>query len=74
MGKSKYYIMFTNDFSCYTRLTTMHTKDGALQAYKDYAAWADTQHGARIKRLRSDRGGEYTSREFTSFLKEQGTE
>ena len=74
MGKSKYYITFTDDFSRYTRLTTMRTKDGALQAYKDYAAWAHTQHGARIKRLHSDRGGEYTRGEFTSFLREQGTE
>jgi transposase InsO family protein len=66
--------MFTDDFSHYTRLTTMHTKDGALQAYKDYVAWADTQHSACIKHLCSDHGGEYTGREFTSFLKEQGTE
>jgi hypothetical protein len=27
-----------------------------------------------IKRLHSDHGGEYTSSEFTKFLKEQGTE
>ena len=73
-GKAKYYITFTDDFSHYTWLTTMRTKDEALQAYKDYAAWANTQHGARIKRLRSDHGGEYTSGAFTSFLKQQGTE
>jgi hypothetical protein len=74
MGKSKYYIMFTDDFSHYTHLTTICTKDGALQAYKDYAAWAYTQHGTHIKHLHLDRGGEYISGEFTSFLKEQGTE
>jgi transposase InsO family protein len=74
MGKSKYHITFTDYFSHYTHLTTMRTKDGALQAYKDYAAWAYTQHGTHIKRLHSDHSGEYTSGEFTSFLKEQGTE
>jgi hypothetical protein len=74
VGKSKYYITFTDDFFCYTHLTTMRTKDGALQAYKDYAAWAYTQHGAHVKCLHSDHGGEYTGGEFTSFLKEQGTE
>jgi hypothetical protein len=58
VGKSKYYIMFTDDFSCYTHLTIMRTKDGALQAYKDYAAWAYTQHGACIKRLHLDHSGE----------------
>jgi transposase InsO family protein len=37
-----------------------------------FAAWAKT--GARIKRPRSDRGGEYTGGDFSSFLKSQGTE
>src|SRR5882672_8762420 len=32
------------------------------------------EHGVRIKRLRSDHGGEYTGNEFTKFLAEQGTE
>ena len=32
------------------------------------------QHGAKIKRLRSDRGGEYTGQAFMDFLRQQGTE
>jgi hypothetical protein len=44
-----------------------------LQAYKAYAKWAQTQHGARIKRLHSDCGGEYTGNKFTEFLQNQGT-
>ena len=36
-------------------------------------AWAKTQHGTQIKRLRSDRGGEFTGCDFTTFLREQGT-
>ena len=55
-------------------LTILQSKDEALNAYKAYAAWAHTQHGVWIKRLRSDRGGEYTGGKFTKFLKEQGTE
>jgi hypothetical protein len=43
-------------------------------AYKAFAAWAQTQRAVRIKRLRSDRGGEFTGNEFTSFLQQQGTE
>ena len=45
-----------------------------IEAYKAFAAWAQTQRGVHIKRLRSDRGGEYTSNKFTAFLREQGTE
>ncbi len=74
LGGRKYYIAFTDDSTRYTMLTILRSKDEALNAYKAYAAWAHTQHGVRIKRLRSDRGGEYTGGEFTKFLKEQGTE
>jgi hypothetical protein len=74
LGGHKYYITFTDDYSRYTRIQLLRSKDEALQAYKDFAAWAQTQHGAKIKRLRSDRGGEYTGEEFSKFLKEQGTE
>ena len=74
LGGRKYYITFTDDYSRYTRLDVLRTKDEAFGAYKAFAAWAKTQHGAHIKRLRSDRGGEYTSGDFTNFLREQGTE
>ena len=74
LGGRKYYITFTDDHTRFTRLQLLRTKDEALQAYKTFAAWASTQHGAKIKRLRSDRGGEYTGNEFTAFLQSQGTE
>jgi len=74
LGGRKYYITFTDDHTRFTRLALLRTKDEALQAYKTFAAWALTQHGAKIKRLRSDRGGEYTGNIFTEFLNSQGTE
>lgn len=49
-------------------------KDEAFRAYKAFAAWANTQHGAHIKRLCSDHGSEFTSHNFMNFLREQGTE
>jgi hypothetical protein len=49
LGGRKYYITFTDDHSRYTRIQLLKTKDEALQAYKDFAAWAQTQHGAKIK-------------------------
>ena len=73
-GGRKYYVTFTDDNSRFTRIELLRSKDEAFKAYKTFAAWAETQHGVRIKRLRSDRGGEYTGGEFTSFLKSQGTE
>ena len=74
LGGRRYYITFTDDHSRFTRLTLLRTKDEALDAYKTFASWAETQHNVRVKRLRSDRGGEYTGDNFTKFLNEQGTE
>jgi transposase InsO family protein len=74
LGGRKYYITFTDDATHHMTLTILCSKDEALDAYKAYAAWAHTQHGVHIKHLRSDRGGKFTSGEFTKFLKQQGTE
>jgi len=49
------------------------TKDEAFKSYQIYEAWLSTQHNARIKCLRSDRGGEYLSDEFSAHLKKAGT-
>jgi hypothetical protein len=58
---------------CYSCADILHTKDQALAAYKMFAAWAFTQHRARIKALCSDHGSEFTGHEFTKFLQQEGT-
>ena len=74
LGGRRYYITFTNDATRYTVANVLHTKDEALNAYKTFATWVQTQHGVKIKALRSDRGGEFTSHAFTKFLQQEGTE
>lgn len=39
-------------------------KSEALHTFKQYEATLTTQHNARIKAVRLDRGGEYLSAEF----------
>jgi hypothetical protein len=73
IGRCKYYITFTDDHTQYTHLQILCTKDQALDAYKAFVVWAQTQHRAWIKCLRPDWGGEYTGTKFTKFLQEQGT-
>ena len=74
LGGRTHYVTWTDDYSRYTKLTILRSKDQTLDAYKSFAAWVYTQKGVKIKCLRSDRGGEYTGNAFTKFLKEQGTE
>jgi transposase InsO family protein len=51
----------------------MAKKSDAFSCYKQYEAWIETQHDAKIKRLQTDRGGEYLSEAFTARLKSKGT-
>jgi transposase InsO family protein len=50
----------------------LKTKDEALHYFKAYKADVENQLERKIKRLRSDRGGEYFSSEFTKFCVEHG--
>jgi transposase InsO family protein len=68
-----YYISFTNNFSRETKVHFLKLKSEALSALKDYETELRRQTpGAKIKKLHSDRGGEYHSTEFDRYLKDQG--
>jgi transposase InsO family protein len=53
-------------------LYLLKTKDKALDFSKIYKAKVENQLERKIKRLRSDRGGEYFSNEFNLFYAEHG--
>jgi transposase InsO family protein len=42
--------------------------------FKKFKALVELQSGYRLKKLRSDRGGEYTSHEFQNFCASMGME
>jgi hypothetical protein len=73
INRKRYYISFTDDYSRYSNVYFLHAKDEAFDAYQYYEAWMKTQHDVRIKSLRSDRGGEYLSDQFSDHLKKAGT-
>lgn len=65
-GCKKFYISFVDDFSKYTKIYLIRTKDEAIEMLLKYKAKVENQLDKKIKRLRLDRGGEYSS----NFLKE----
>jgi RIO-like serine/threonine protein kinase len=67
-GGKRYFITFINDStrSCYVYL--LKSKDEALHYFKTYKAEAENHLDRKIKRLRSDRGGEYFSGDFFIFV------
>ena len=71
-GGFYYFITFTDDFSRYRYVYLLKNKSESFDKFKEYKAEVEKQIGGSIKTLRSDRGGEYLSQEFKSFLKECG--
>ena len=68
----RYFITFTDEKSSRVSICLLHTKDGALTAFKAYRARAEKTSGKEIKALRSDSGGEYLSGRFKKYLAAAG--
>ena len=49
----------------------MRHKSEAFDKFQEYKAEVEKQLGVHIKQLRSDRGSEYLSREFKSYLAQE---
>ena len=71
-GGYEYFITFTDDYSRYGYVYLMRHKSEAFDKFREYKAEAEKQLGIHIKQLRSDRGGEYLSGEFKSYLAQEG--
>ena len=69
-GGKRFYITFINDCSRYTRVYFLRNKDEAMDAFIKYKNEVENQLSKKIKRLRSDRGGEYKSNFFNTFYEE----
>jgi len=68
----RYILNFIDDFSrkCWTYL--LSEKSEAFQAFKEFKAETERESGQKVVCLRSDRGGEYNSKEFEEYCKEFG--
>nr|ABA95374.1 retrotransposon protein, putative, Ty1-copia subclass [Oryza sativa Japonica Group] len=71
-GGKKYFMTLIDDCTRFCYVYLLKTKDETLHYFKIYKAEVENQLERKIKRLRSDRGGEYFSNEFASFCEEFG--
>ena len=72
LGGGYYAIMFIDEYSCYSVVEFLHTKDESFWEYKDFESWLQVQFNQPMKCLQLDQGGEYTSNEFNDYLREWG--
>ena len=73
IGGRKYSICFEDLATREERIYYLKAKSESFLAYKKYEAWVRVQRNAAIKIFGCDRGGEFTSGEFTEYLALQGT-
>ena len=71
-GGYQYFITFIDNFSRYGYVYLMKHKSESFEMFKIFKNKVQNQLGKNIKALRSYRGGEYLSQEFTDRLRDCG--
>jgi len=72
LGDHLYYVIFIDDHSRKTWLYLLKKKDEVFEKFKEFRFEAETLTERRIKTLRFDNCGEYTSKELIAYCKEAG--
>jgi hypothetical protein len=67
-----YYVVFIDDFSQKSWIFFMKTKGQVFSWFQEFKALVENQTGKKIRVLRTDYGGEYTSKEFMDFCAGEG--
>ncbi|CAL9014241.1 unnamed protein product [Prunus brigantina] len=74
IGGNRYFITFIDDFSRMCWVYFLRNKSDIFNVFKKFKAFVELQSGFSLKKLSSDRGGEYTSHEFQEFCASMGME
>ena len=69
----RYFMILVDEFSRMMWITFIKDKFEAFDKFKIFKNRVENESGMKIKCLRSDRGGEFTSNEFNMFCEENGT-
>jgi transposase InsO family protein len=68
----EYYLTFIDDYSRKTWIYFLKAKSEVFARFQEFKALVEKQSGKGIKVLRSDNGGEYSSRQFVDFCAQHG--
>eukprot|EP00253_Pinus_taeda_P018707 PITA_18707 len=69
---SQYFLTFIDDFTRKIWVYFLNNKSEVFEKFRNFKALVENQSGLHIKVLRTDRGGEYISKEFLRFCRENG--
>ena len=72
LGGGHYFLTFIDDHTWYVWVYILKSKDQVFQKFSEWIALIENLSGHRLKILWSDNGGEHTSAQFTTYLKQKG--
>ncbi|KAJ4716700.1 Retrovirus-related Pol polyprotein from transposon TNT 1-94 [Melia azedarach] len=72
LGNNNYFLLFIDDFSRKTWIYILKQKSEVFGAFKKFKVAVEKESGRQIKAMRTDRGGEFTSKEFQEFCEANG--
>lgn len=72
LGGIHYFLLFIDDYSRMSWAYFLKYKSEAFENFKKFKVFVEKQNDCHIKTLRTDRGGEFTSKEFDIFCEEHG--
>jgi hypothetical protein len=73
IGGSRYFVVFVDDYSRYSWVFLMRSRDELLNIYCNFANIVKTQFSKTIKVFRSDNAREFTQHAFEHILYSHGT-
>ena len=71
-GGAEYFLTFTDDKTTYVWVYPLKQKGDVFNQFLEWKAAAEKSSGRKLKTLRTDNGGEFTSTEFENYLKTEG--
>ena len=72
LGGGQYFLTFIDDSSRYCWVYVIKKKSDVFNTFLSWKAVVEKQYDTKIKILRTDNGGEYSSSEFKNYLRKEG--
>ena len=72
LGGGHYFLTLIDDNTRHVWMYILRSKDKVFEKFVEWKSLVENQSGRKLKTLRTDNGGEYTSNEFVSYLKKEG--
>lgn len=69
---NRYFLLLVDDFSRVMWLYLLKDKDEALGVFRKFRLLVENETGEKMKVLRTDRGGEFFSKQFEAYCDESG--